>query len=58
MDGIPLERQLIKAIKENSLNAIVRCYINGVNPNAVIDETNGDNIMHMAIRVSFGIKIM
>lgn len=41
------------AIKRSSLRSIVNCYIKGVNANAVIDPTNGENPLHLAVRVSF-----
>lgn len=46
------ENQLLQAIKRSSLRSIVNCYIEGVNANLVIDPNNGDNPIHIAVRVS------
>jgi hypothetical protein len=49
--NLSLEDQLLLAIKRSSLRSIVNCYIEGVDADSVIDSTNGDNPLHIAIRV-------
>nr|CAD2190155.1 unnamed protein product [Meloidogyne enterolobii] len=49
---ISLEEQLLQAIKRSSLRLIVNCYIKGVNANLVIDSTNGDNPLHIAVKTN------
>nr|CAD2151016.1 unnamed protein product [Meloidogyne enterolobii] len=49
---LSLEEQLLQAIKRSSLRLIVNCYIKGVNANLVIDSTNGDNPLHIAVKTN------
>uniref|UniRef100_A0A1I8BS31 phospholipase A2 n=1 Tax=Meloidogyne hapla TaxID=6305 RepID=A0A1I8BS31_MELHA len=50
--NLSMEEQLILAIKRSSLRSIVNCYIRGVNANSVIDPTNGENPLHLAVRTN------
>ncbi|CAK5080735.1 unnamed protein product [Meloidogyne enterolobii] len=50
--NLSMEEQLILAIKRSSLRSIVNCYIRGVNADAVIDPSNGENPLHLAVRTN------
>lgn len=50
------ELQLMLAVKEGSVSSIVNLYANGASADAV--DINGNNILHLAVKVKNFLKIL